>query len=101
MLTKNTDKYQNHGVILHSGSNRVRVVYNGLLAQSGAEHIYAHTGFGNHWSETYDHQMLRTSQGFEADIPVNHSTTLNMAFKDCANNWDNNAGHNYSFEIYQ
>ncbi|NJD02351.1 MAG: carbohydrate-binding protein, partial [Ruminiclostridium sp.] len=39
--------------------------------------------------------------GFETTIPVMKADTLNVAFKDCANHWDNNSGMNYSFDVIQ
>ncbi len=79
--------------------SRANLVYDGLLAKSGAHSVYAHVGFGAAWKDTQDIKMSRTSTGFSADIPVQYADTLNIAFKDCANNWDNNSGKNYSFDI--
>jgi hypothetical protein len=45
--------------------------------------------------------MMRTGMGFETTVPVIKPDTLNVAFKDCANNWDNNSGMNYSFDVTQ
>lgn len=101
MLTKSSTNYAHNGLIVHSGSDRVRIVYRGLLAESGATHLYAHVGYGKAWTGAHDYEMLRTSDGFEVSIPVRHSEEINIAFKDCANNWDNNSGHNYSFDIIQ
>jgi len=45
--------------------------------------------------------MKRTSIGFEATIPVMEADTLNICFKDCANNWDNNSGAKLYFRYIQ
>lgn len=95
MLTATTNKYEQNGVHVYSGSDRVRVVYDGLLQQNGATDIYARVGFGSKWSNLYDYKMHKTSAGFETMIPVPAGEKLNIAFKDCANNWDNNSGKNY------
>lgn len=80
----------------------VRVVYDGLLAQSGASDVLAHVGFGSSWENSFDYRMVKTTTGFEATVQLpSQSNTLNIAFKDCADNWDNNSGRNYSFEIGQ
>lgn len=80
----------------------VRVIYNGLLAKSGASDLLAHVGFGNQWDSSFDYRMVKTVTGFEATIQVPDNTkNLNVCFKDCANNWDNNSGRNYSFEVTQ
>jgi hypothetical protein len=97
MLTVATDKYRKNGVMVYSGSDRVRVIYNGLLPQSGAAHVYAHIGFDENWTAKTDVPMLRTSCGFEATVPVQGGDVLQIAFKDCANHWDNNSGNNYNF----
>jgi hypothetical protein len=101
MLTKSSMNYAQNGVLVYSGSDRVRVVYHGLLAESGATHLYAHVGYGSYWDKTQDLEMLRTTEGFEVTIPLQHKDKINMAFKDCANNWDNNSGHNYTFDLVQ
>ncbi len=79
----------------------VKIVYDGLLSKSGATHILAHVGFGSTWNNLQDIRMDRSTTGFEATIPVENSDTLNIAFKDCAENWDNNSGMNYTFDISQ
>lgn len=80
----------------------VNIVYDGLLAQSGAQEVWMHVGFGlhNNWHDVKDVRMLRTGRGWEQTFEANDSTRLNFCFKDSANNWDNNNGHNWSFEIH-
>ena len=95
MLTTTTSKYEQNGVHVYSGSDRVRVVYDGLLPQSGATDVYARVGFGEDWSNLCDYKMHKTSVGFETTIPVVSKETMHVAFKDCANNWDNNSGRDY------
>lgn len=95
MLTISTSKYEKNGVHVYSGSDRIRVVYDGLLPQSGATDVYARVGFGANWSNLYDYKMHKTSTGFEAVIPIQPGESPQVAFKDCANNWDNNSGENY------
>jgi hypothetical protein len=84
-----------------TAGKKVKVMYDGLLAKSGAAHVYARVGFGNKWDNLYDFQMDRTEMGFETTIPVLKSDSMNLCFKDCANNWDNNSGANYTFMIVQ
>lgn len=78
---------------------KIKVSYDGLLSKSGATHVYAHVGYGSKWDNTCDYQMTKTGMGFEVSIPVSRPDVLNVCFKDCANNWDNNSGKNYSFEV--
>ena len=100
---KSNTEYMANGVTVipstPSAGDNLTIKYDGLLSKSGASHIYARIGFGNSWSDLYDYPMTRTMSGFEATIPVNEADTLNVCFKDCANNWDNNCGMNYSFDI--
>lgn len=84
--------------VLGQGDN-AKIIYKGLLSKSGANHVYAHVGYGNQWNNLSDIKMSKTSEGFEAELPIISHDRLNVVFKDCANNWDNNSGWNYSFEI--
>lgn len=101
-ITNNTE-YMSNGVSITpavpSAGEKIKIQYDGLLAKSGATHIFAHVGFGSDWEDKYDYQMKKTSTGFEADVSVVDADTLNLCFKDCASNWDNNSGQNYSFDI--
>lgn len=103
-LIKNNDYFSNGVTIsptIPATGDNVKISYDGLLAKSGANHIYAHIGYGHRWEDTVDVKMTKKSIGFEASVPVKDSTTLNICFKDCANNWDNNSGMNYSFDVTQ
>lgn len=97
------NKYSSNGVFVTpisiSVGDKVRVAYDGLLAKSGASEIFAHVGYGNKWDDSTDLKMSRTTTGFEATIPVTYSTSLNLCFKDNADNWDNNSGKNYTFDV--
>jgi hypothetical protein len=103
MLRNSNNEYQKNGVLIQPATplpnKTVKIVYNGLLAKSGATHVLAHVGFGQKWDHIHDYWMEETSNGFETDVPVQHADTLNIAFKDCATNWDNNSGKNYNFDI--
>jgi hypothetical protein len=97
------NKYMTNGVSISPAiptvGDKATLLYDGLLAKSGATHVYARVGYGNKWDSLYDYPMQRTSTGFEAAIPVSKGDDINVCFKDCANNWDNNSGLNYSFEV--
>jgi hypothetical protein len=56
-------------------------------------------GYGNNtnWENIQTIRMNRFGNSFHADIPALHGTNINIAFKDSANNWDNNCGTNYTF----
>jgi len=96
-------EYQKNGIFIQPTTllpnHTVKIVYDGLLAKSGASHVLAHVGFGENWDHAHDYLMERKSNGFETAVTLQHADTLNIAFKDCATNWDNNSGKNYSFDI--
>lgn len=84
--------------IVRSGE-LVRVNYNGLLANSGADQVYLHAGYGDKWEYASDMSMQRTTGSWQKVFPVEHPGFLNFCFKDSANNWDNNNGHNWNVHI--
>ena len=43
--------------------------------------------------------MVKTELGFQIEIELLDKGTLNFCIKDENDNWDNNNGNNYSFEI--
>lgn len=100
--TTNND-YMSNGVSISPAKpttgKKVKILYDGLLSKSGASQIFAHVGFGAHWDNIYDYPMSKTETGFETSIPISKADTINVCFKDPANNWDNNSGKNYSFII--
>ncbi len=94
------DDYVSKGVTLNSDGSSLNINYDGLLAKSGASHVYAVVSYGDNenWDNVRYYRMESTGRySFKAVLPINDNTNLNIAFKDCANNWDNNSGKNYSF----
>lgn len=102
-MSSNKNLYRKNGIMINPGTLHpdfhVKILYDGLLKQNGATHIVAHAGFNKEWNNEHDYPMVKKSNGFEVYIPIEEADTLNVAFKDCANNWDNNSGHNYIFEV--
>ena len=80
----------------------VNIIYDGLLASSGADEVYLHVGFGTHgnWQDIRDIKMFHTGRGWEQTLKASDPSRLNFCFKDSADNWDNNSGYNWSFEIH-
>lgn len=77
----------------------VKISYTGKLFQDNAEEVFIHYGFGLQWDNLADIQMEKTDLGFQAEITLDDSDTLNFCFNDGKENWDNNEGQNYIFEI--
>ena len=93
------NRYKNNGITISpanfSSGDKIKVTYNGLLSQSGANEIYAHIGWGDSWENVNDIKMSKTKTGFSTTITA-YNSALNLCFKDTCNNWDNNNGNNYT-----
>ena len=79
--------------------DRASVVYKGILKDSGADAVYMHVGYGENWKGNQDIKMKKTREGFETELPITTDLPLQLAFRDSADNWDNNSNRNYTFEI--
>lgn len=95
--------YYKNGVVITPNvlvkGDKASVVYKGILKDSGADTVYMHVGYGDNWDNQEDIEMKRTDEGFESTLPIISDQQLKLAFKDCANNWDNNSRRNYTFEV--
>lgn len=78
----------------------VSILYNSLLAKSGTGAIYMHYGFGdkNSWQDINSQPMEYRHEGWEISLKVT-GNQLNFCFKDSAENWDNNNGANWAYQI--
>lgn len=77
-------------------SSTIKICYNGTLVSNGANEIYFHYGYGENWDNTEEIKMIPTELGFETEITLNYSGSLNFCLRDENNNWDNNNSNNYS-----
>ena len=87
----NTDKLVENAI--------VKISYTGLLFQNGSEEVYLHYGFGLNWDNLGEIKMEKTELGFQAEIKLLSSDTLNFCFRNSNNEWDNNENANYIFPI--
>ncbi len=95
------DSYATDGVEIQEIDKAVKVIYNGILAKGGADNIYAVVGYGNNlnWEDVeYYHLHNIALDTYELVIPVKRQGNINIAFKDDADNWDNNEGLNFTFD---
>ena len=85
-----------------TAGDEITVLYTGLLAKSGADQVYLHVGFGDgrNWRNVSDLKMSRTGWGWVKTIEMPAESRFNFCFRDSANNWDNNNGLNWSYEIH-
>ena len=63
-------------------NTRVKISYTGQLFQDNSKEVSIHYGFG-----------------FQAEIILGEGNTFNFCFKDENDNWDNNNGQNYIFNL--
>lgn len=95
-----TNNYKSNGITIKpatfSVGDKIKLTYNGLLSESGAEEVFAHIGWGEAWENLDDIKMSKTKSGFTATISIESMNQLNLCFKDAMNNWDNNNGCNYT-----
>lgn len=97
------DSHITKGISLNNEGSRLRLNYSGLLAKSGAQDVYAAVDYGDNrnWNNVEYYRMNNIGRGnFEVLLPVSDNVNLNVAFKDGANNWDNNSGSNYRFNSH-
>lgn len=86
-----------------TSGEKVTISYNGLLAESGAKQVYLHAGvgFNDSWQDVTSIQMKKEGdKGWQAQLKINTVDRFNFCFKDSAENWDNNQGSNWSFEVH-
>ncbi|MBM7556798.1 carbohydrate-binding protein [Halanaerobacter jeridensis] len=86
-----------------TAGEKVTISYNGILAESGAEKVYLHAGIGfnDEWRDVTSIQMKKEdAEKWQAQLKVNTTDRFNFCFKDSAENWDNNQGSNWSFEVH-
>ena len=80
---------------------KVKISYVGKLFQENSSEVYLHYGFGSNWDNVNEIKMEKTELGFQAEIELLSSDTLNFCFRNSNNEWDNNENANYIFLIEQ
>lgn len=80
-------------------NSKLKISYVGALYQNGSEEVFLHYGFGLQWDNVSDIKMEKTELGFQCEIEIGESESLNLCFRNGNNEWDNNEGQNYNFSI--
>jgi hypothetical protein len=80
-------------------NTKVKISYSGKLFEDGAQSVFIHYGFGINWDNVSEVEMIKTELGFQAEISLQSSDSLNLCFRNNENIWDNNDNKNYSFPI--
>lgn len=87
----NTDKL--------TANSTVKISYTGKFFQDGSEDVYIRYGFGNSWENQTEEKMVKTDLGFQIEINLTDKETFNFCIKNERDEWDNNDGKNYIFNI--
>lgn len=77
----------------------VKISYTGEFFQNDSEEVYIHYGFGLLWENVTEVKMEKTELGFQTELTLTGTNTLNFCFRDANDNWDNNSNSNYIFPI--
>lgn len=80
-------------------NSKVKISYTGKFFQNTSQEVFIHYGFGLNWDNINDIKMERTDLGFQAEIQLGDGDTFNFCFKNENDEWDNNDGQNYVFQI--
>lgn len=87
----NTDKL--------TANTKVKISYTGKFFQDDSEEVKIHYGFGNNWENLSELSMRKTDLGFQIEVDLFDSDTFRFCLKNEKDEWDNNNGENYIFEI--
>lgn len=80
-------------------NTKIKISYAGELFQNNSEEVFIHYGFGLNWDNLGEVPMEKTELGFQAEVELLSSDTLNLCFRNGNDEWDNNNGQNYVFPI--
>lgn len=80
-------------------NSKVKISYSGKFFQDDCEKVFIHYGFGLMWDNLGEVEMEKTDLGFQAEIELVDSDSLNFCFKNGNEEWDNNDYQNYVFPI--
>ena len=56
-------------------------------------------GFDDEWNNTTEQEMIKTENGFTANIKILDFHNFNFCFRNENDCWDNNEGQNYIFPL--
>lgn len=80
-------------------NSKIKISYVGTLFQNNSESVFLHYGFGTNWDSLAETEMKRTELGFQCELEILESDTLNFCFRNSNDEWDNNEGNDYIFQI--
>jgi len=82
-----------------TANSTVKISYTGKFFQDGSTDVSIRYGFGNSWENQTEAEMVKTDLGFQIEINLIDRETFNFCIKNEKDEWDNNDGNNYIFNI--
>ena len=82
-----------------TANSTVKISYTGKFFQDDSKEVSIRYGFGNSWENQTETEMTKTDLGFQIEINLIDSDTFNFCIKNEKDEWDNNNGNNYTFNI--
>ena len=78
----------------------VKITYTGYLNNLKSSKVFAHIGFGSNWQNIIDLEMQKCCLGYELTLQLpSQFDSINMAFMNDKNEWDNNFGKDFSYKL--
>ena len=82
-----------------TANSTVKISYTGKFFSDNSTNVSIRYGFGNNWEGQTEETMVKTDLGFQIEINLIDSETFNFCIKNENDEWDNNNGNNYIFNI--
>lgn len=80
-------------------NSTVKISYIGKFFEDNSDEVFIHYGFGQNWDNLNEIKMEKTDLGFQTELELLESDSLNFCFRNGENIWDNNDNQNYIFEL--
>ena len=80
-------------------NSTVKISYTGKFFEDNSDEVFIHYGFGKNWDNLNEIKMEKTDLGFQTELELLESDSLNFCFRNGENVWDNNDNQNYIFEL--
>ena len=82
-----------------TANSDIKISYTGKFFQDGSKEVSIRYGFGDDWDNLIEREMVKTELGFQVEITLLDKENFNFCFKNENDEWDNNDGNNYIFNI--
>lgn len=82
-----------------TANSTVKISYTGKFFQDESKNVFIRYGFGKDWENQVEAEMVKTDLGFQIEVDLLDKETFNFCIKNENDEWDNNDGNNYVFNI--